>query len=193
MMKFKSAAAVALLSITCAAALAQQPAAADAGKTELAAKLVALQQGAEMDQLSAQLTGNAVAPMLAKWSPRLQSEVPENRRKEVSDMLNAELNKFRDDTFTLIRSKAPAVSTETMVPAYAERFSEDELRQLIAFFEAPVVRKYQAALPEVLNALIQKLVETVRGDVQARTAAFDAAAAKIIGAESSKKGASKKK
>lgn len=188
-MKFKSAAAALAIALTCGAALAQ----GDAQKQDLANKIVALQQGAEMDQLSAQLTNQAVGPMVAKWGPRLQSEVPESRRKEVTDKLNEELNKFREDTYTIIRGKANQVSSETLGPIYMERFSEEELRQLIAFFDSPVVKKYQAALPEMLNAMIKKLVETVRGDVQTRTAAFDAAAAKLIAAESNKKGAPAKK
>ena len=184
-MNFKSAAAALAIVLTCSAALAQ----GDAQKKELAGRIVSLQQGAEMDQLSAQLANQAVGPMVAKWAPRLQAEVPESQRKEVADKLNGELNKFREDTFAIIRGKANQVSTETMVPLYMERFSEDELRQLIAFFDSPVVKKYQAALPEMLNSLVQKLVETVKGDVQTRTAAFDATAAKLIGAESAKKGA----
>lgn len=188
-MNFKSAAALAIL-LACSATFAQQ---ADSQKKELASKIVGLQQGAEMDQLSAQLTNQAVGPMVAKWAPRLQAEVPEARRKEVTDKLNEELNKFREDTFAIIRGKASQVSTDTMVPMYAERFSEEELKQLMAFFDSPVVKKYQAALPEMLNSLIQKLVETVKSDVQTRTAAFDATAAKLIAGESSKKGAPAKK
>ena len=166
---------------------------ADAQKKELASKIVTMQQGSEMDPIAAQLTGVAVAPMLQKWTPRLQADVPESRRKEVADKLNVELNKYREDTDAIIRSKLVKASNDVLVPAYAERFSDDELRRLASFFEDPAIKKYQAALPEMLNALVQQVVEASRAQVQARTAAFDETAAKIVGNESAKKSAPKKK
>lgn len=188
-MKLKATLAVLALSTACIGAHAQM----EPQKKDLAGKIVALQQATDLDQLAAQLTGNAVAPSLQKWAPRLQADVPESRRKEVADRLNAELNKYREDTYAIIKGVAVKASTDTLVPAYAERFSEDELRQLLTFFESPVVKKYQAALPDMLNALLRKMVELSRPQVEARSAAFDEAASKIIGAESTKKSAPKKK
>ncbi len=166
---------------------------ADAQKKELATRIVALQQGNEMDQLAAQLSGGAVGPMVAKWTPRLQSDVPESRRKEVADKLNVELNKYREETQAIIKATTAKASAETLVPAYVERFSEEELRKLAGFFEDPAVKKYQVALPEMLNALVRQMVEASRAGVEQRTAAFDEAAARIVGSESAKKSAPKKK
>jgi hypothetical protein len=39
-----------------------------------------------------------------------------------------------------------------------EKFSEDELKQLLAWFESPLNRKYQQFAPEAQNAFVQKLV-----------------------------------
>ena len=180
---------LALSVLACGSALAQ----ADAQKKELASKIVAMQQGSEMEPIAAQLTGVAVTPMLQKWTPRMQAEVPEARRKEVADKLNVELNKYRDETNAIIKSKISKVSNDVLVPAYAERFSEDELRRLAAFFDDPAIKKYQTALPEMLNALVQQLVEASRTEVQERTTAFDDTAAKIVGGESAKKSAPPKK
>ena len=165
----------------------------DAQKKELASRIVALQQGDEMEQLAAQLTGAAVEPMLMKWTPRLQSDVPEARRKEVADKLNVELNKYREETGAIIKSKALKASNATLVPAYVERFTEDELRKLAGFFEDPAVKKYQAALPEMLNTLVRQMVEDSRAEVELRTAAFDEAAARIVSGDAPKKSAPKKK
>lgn len=188
-MKLNTAVAICVLSFACGHSMAQ----GDAQKKELAAKIVALQQGAELDQLAQQLTGNAAAPMLQKWAPKLQSDVPEAKRKQVADKLNEELNKYREDLFAIIKSKADKVAADTLTPAYEERFTEDELKQLVTFFESPAVKKYQTVLPEILNLLIQKLVEVSGTEVQARTNAFDAAAAKIVSAEAPKKNPPKKK
>ncbi|MEO8249210.1 MAG: DUF2059 domain-containing protein [Burkholderiales bacterium] len=187
-MNLKPVIAAALISLACGSALAQ----GDAAKKELASKLVT-QQTADLDQLSAQLTNNAVTPMLAKWAPRLQTEVSEARRKEVADKLNEELNKLREDTYAIIKGKIGKASSEALTPLYLDKFSEDELKQLTVIFDSPVFKKLQAAAPELQNALIQKVVEASRSEVQARTAAFDASATKLIPGESAKKGAPKKK
>ncbi len=179
-----AAVAMAALSVlSSGSALAQ----GDAQKKELATRIVTLQQGADMDQLAAQLTGAAVGPMLAKWTPRLQSDVPESRRKEVADRLNVELNKYREETQAIIKATATKASNETLVPAYVERFNEDELRKLAAFFDDPVIKKYQVALPDMLNGLVRQMVDLSRADVEQRTAAFDEAAARIVGSEAGKK------
>ncbi len=186
---FAAAALLAVSVLASGSAFAQ----ADAQKKELAARIVALQQGKEMDQLATQLSSAAVGPMLAKWAPRLQTEVPDSRRKEVADKLNVELNKYRDETQAIIKSTATKASNDTLIPAYVERFTEEELRKLAGFFEDPAVKKYQAALPEMLNALVQQMVEASRAQVEQRTAAFDEAAARILGNETGKKSAPKKK
>ena len=81
----------------------------------------------------------------------------------------------------LIKNRNERISLEVLVPAYSERFSADELKQLVAFLESPVIRKYYAANPHMANLLAQKLVDATRADVQARTKEFDARAAQIVG------------
>ena len=67
------------------------------------------------------------------------------------------------------------------MPAYADRFSLDELKQLAAFFESPAVKKYQASAPELGNLFVQKLIEASRTEVVARGRQFDDVALKIVG------------
>ena len=53
-----------------------------------------------------------------------------------------------------------------------EKFSEDELKQLIAIIESPVNRKYQAMGPELQRALGQKLVEEMKPALEPRLKAL---------------------
>jgi hypothetical protein len=62
-----------------------------------------------------------------------------------------------------------------------ERFSLDELKQLVAFFESPAIKKYQAAAPDLGGLFVKQLIEETRPDVTARTRQFDEAATSIIG------------
>ncbi len=150
-------------------------------KTEWAAKVIALQQGPELDRLVEQLTDSSTQDLIANWGPKLDTIVPKTKQTKATEELNAELKKYADDTKKVIGSKVGKISTEAMVPAYAERFTVDELKQLAAFFESPVVKKYQAAAPELGNVFVQKLVEASRPDVAARAKQFNDAATKIVG------------
>jgi uncharacterized protein len=150
-------------------------------KIEAAKKVVALQQGPELDRLVGQLASSTAQELIAKWGPQLEAKVPKAKQAKASEDLNAELKKYADDASQLISKQVAKVSAESLVPAYAERFTLEELQQIAAFFESPVMKKYQAAAPELGNVFVQKLVEASRPDVMARVKQFDEAAVKIVG------------
>lgn len=152
------------------------------GKTELAAKVVKLQQGPELDRLIAQLTASTTQELIAIWGPKLESNVAKVDQQKASEALNAELKKYSNDTNQLIAKQVGKVSTDVLVPAYTERFTLEELQQIAAFFESPAIQKYQANSPELGNAFVQKLMEASRADVLARAKQFDTVTMKIIGA-----------
>ncbi len=150
-------------------------------KIELATKVVALQQGPELDRLVQQLSGGATQELIASWGPKLEASVPKAKQQKASEDLNVELKKYSEDANKLIGKQVSKVSAETLVPAYAEKFTLEELKQLVAFFESPAIKKYQSTAPELGNIFVQKLIEASRTDVMARAKQFDDAAVKIVG------------
>ena len=157
----------------------------DAMRKELATRIVNLQKAHDMDALIGQLANSATQTVVSTWLPKLD-QVPQARQKAAADLLDAELKKFNEDNVRTIKNRNERVSLEVLVPAYAERFTADELRQLVAFMESPVIKKYYAANPQLANMLAQKLVDATRADVEARIKAFDTRAAQIIGTASKK-------
>lgn len=160
-------------------------------KTEWATKVVALQQGPELDRLLEQLAGSTAQDMIANWGPKLEANVPKAKQQKASEALNVELKAYAGDAKQLIGKQVSKVSTDVLVPAYAQRFTLEELKQIAAFFESPAIKKYQATAPELGNAFIQKLVEASRPDVVARVKQFDDAAVKIVGNAPAAAGAGK--
>ena len=150
-------------------------------KLEWATKAVALQQGPELERLVGQLADAATQETLQNWGPKLQSNVPKAKLQQATDELNVELKKYFDDVSKAIGRKTTKVSNDTLIPAYMERFTLDELKQLVAFFESQTFKKYQAAAPELGGLFVKQLVEATRTDVADRVRQFDATAAKIIG------------
>ncbi len=151
-------------------------------KLEWARKVVALQQGPDLDALVAQLSNGAAQEMAATWTERFETTVPKARQAKASEEFNAELAKFAADANKIITAKVGQANSEALVPMYMERFTLEELRQLVTFFESPVVAKYKAATPALVNVFAKKLIETTQSDVQARAAQFEATAEKIVGA-----------
>lgn len=149
-------------------------------KPEWAAKVVALQQGPELDRLVEQLTAGTTQGLLQEWGPKVNS-APASRQSQIKDALNAELQKYSDDVSKVIASRVSKASSEVLVPAYADKFSLEELKQIAAFFESPAIKKYQSTAPELGSLFVQKLVENSRADVSARVEQFNSAATKIVG------------
>jgi hypothetical protein len=169
----------ALLIAGCTFSAASQTPNADP-KLEWATKVVALQQ-ADLDGLIGQLVGSATQDIVAGWAPRFDSSVPKARQAKATEEFNAELTKFAADARKIVNAKVGQANSEALIPAYMERFNVDELRQLATFFESPVIRKYKAATPELVDVFVKKLVASTQSDIQARAREFDAAASKIVG------------
>jgi uncharacterized protein len=149
-------------------------------KRELAVRAVATQEGPEMNRMLAQLAGSAAQGVIVNWNARL-SGLPASKRQSVAPALDAELKKFNEDTLKLVNAEAAKVRAGALLAAYMERFSEEELKQLVALMEAPVFKKYQTISPELGNVYVKAIVDGTRGAVEARSKAFDAAATKITG------------
>lgn len=150
-------------------------------KLEWATRLVALQQGPDLDSLVEQLAGSATQDLISGWESRLETSVPPAKQAKATEELNAELAKFAADANKIIGSKVSQANRDALVPAYMDRFTLDELKQLTAFFESPAVKKYKATTPDLVGAFVNKLVESSKIEVQARAKQFNETATKIVG------------
>jgi uncharacterized protein len=149
-------------------------------KRPLAVRAVAAQEGPEMNRMLAQLADSATQQMIGNWEERVSS-LPAAKQQGAIAAMDAELKKFNEDTLKLIKAQAPKARNDVLVGAYAERFSQEELQQLVALLEAPVFKKYQTTAPELGNLFVKAIVDGTRDQVTARSKVFDTAAAKIVG------------
>jgi uncharacterized protein len=150
-------------------------------KRDYAVRIIAAQEGAELNRMLEQLAASATQQLVGKWNPALGS-MPADKRQKAASSLDAELKKFNDDALKLITTQAVKVRNEALASSYVEKFSEDELKQLLTLMEAPAFKKYQTLAPELGNVYLKGIVEGTRSTVESRAKAFDTAAAKIVGA-----------
>jgi len=129
-------------------------------KKELVAKLLQLQQPA-IEGAARDLASRPAIQLLQAAGQALQQQVPPEQREAAGKSLEADARKFVDEAVPLMREQALKLAPSTYGAGLEEKFNEDELKQLIAWHESPVSRKYQQAVPELQNAFAQKLIAAI--------------------------------
>jgi hypothetical protein len=170
---FRSVAAVfLLLSLSAAPALAQS-------KKELVNKIVLLQQPG----VEAMARGLAEQPavQLSMQARQLIQNVPADKRDAVVKALDTELKKYADEAVPLLRDRAIKLAPSVIGTELESNFNEDELKQLIAWFESPVIKRFQQLAPGIQRNLSDKLVNETRAQIEPKLSALEAAMAKQLG------------
>lgn len=155
---------------------------ASPAKKELAAKLVVLQQS-NMDQLSRNLAEQPARQLLSAAEPILRNQVPADKREAVAKQLQDDARKYVDEVTPIVRKRAMELAKSQMQPAFEEKYSEEELRQLVNFFESPVFKKLQQTQPQMDQALGRALVDSVKDTIEPKARALQATMAKTLGVQ----------
>jgi hypothetical protein len=148
-------------------------------KKELVAKVLLLQQPA-IEQAAQALAERPALQMLQQAGMALQSQLPADKREAVAKEIQAEAKKYADEAVPLVRERAVKLAPSTVGALLEEKFSEDELKQLIAIIESPVNRKFLQLGGEMQNALIDKLVAETQGVVEPKVRALEQAIGKRL-------------
>ncbi|MBL8314333.1 MAG: hypothetical protein JNK55_11335 [Rubrivivax sp.] len=154
-----------------ASASAASAAPVSAAKKELVARLIKLHEPG-LEGLGRTLAEQPVQQMGANVRAAL-ARVPQDRREALARDLDGDVRRYLEDTVPLLRERAVALAPGTLGPILEQRFSEDELRQLIAMLESPVSRKYQTVSAEMQRAFGNKLVAETKGTVEPKLKALE--------------------
>lgn len=170
----------ALLLGVCALAQAQAPAASPA-KKELVQKLLTLQQ-AEFEQVARGVVQQPAMQIMQQVAPALQNQVPPDKREAAAKAIEADVRKYVEETYPLVRERALKLAPTTVGTVLEEKFSEDELKQLIAWYESPVNRKFQQAGQEIRGTFLQKLAPEARSVMEPKLQALEPRIRAALGA-----------
>ncbi|MDP4301986.1 DUF2059 domain-containing protein [Leptothrix discophora] len=180
--------AAGLLASVGAALAADAPAApiaasavASPAKKALIQKVLTLQQPG-IEAIARALVEQPVAPMVQQVSMIIQTRVPPEKREALQKDLQGDLKKYMDAALPLVRDKAVAAAPSTIGSQLDQKFSEEELRQLVTWLESPVARKYQFTLPEFQKALTDKLVADTRTAIEPKLRDLDSVIGKRLAA-----------
>lgn len=148
-------------------AYSQQAAPSSPAKKELVAKVLKLQQPG-IDAVARQLVEQPAMQMYQQAGLVTQQRVAADRRQAVIADIQADIRKYVEDNAPVVRDKAAKLAPGVLGPMLEDKFSEDELKQLVAILESPVNRKYQSMGGEMQKSLAEKLVADVRGTLEPR-------------------------
>lgn len=152
---------------------------ASPAKKELVARVLQLLQPA-IEGVAKQLAEQPAMQLQQGAAAALQ-RMPTERREALARDLEADLRKYVEEVVPMARERAVRLAPSTIGPLIEERFSEDELRQIVALLESPVNRKFQQTFPEMQRALAEKLVAETRSEIEPRVRALDQTMAKRLG------------
>ena len=173
--------AAALVTLYASSGLAQaQTAVNSAAKNELVTKILQLQRPA-IEGIATVLAQQPAQQMMQGASVALQSRVAPDKREAVAKEIQADLKKYADEVVPLLRDKAVKMAPTTIGTLLEEKFTEDELRQLIAIMESPVNKKFSQMNGELQKSLGEKLVAETRSIVEPKVKALDATIGKRLG------------
>ncbi len=160
---------------------ASAPAApASPAKKALVHKLMLLQQPG-IEKLASNLVEQPAMQMLQAAGRALQQQVPAEKREAMGKSIEADVRKFVDDSVPIVRDKAVKLAPSTIGAMMEEKFTEDELKQIIAWLESPVNKKYLQIAPEIQNSFTQKLVAESRPVIDPRLQALEAKVRATLG------------
>ena len=170
----------ALLSSAALAGAQTTPAQTTPAKKELVQKLLVLQQPG-IEQVARGLVERPALQMMQEAGQVLQRQIAPDKREAIGKQVEADVKKYVEEATPLVRERAVKLAPATIGPILEEKFSEDELKQLIAWLESPINKKYAQIGPEMQTAFIQKLVVDARPVVDPKLQALDAKVRSTLG------------
>ncbi len=172
--------AIRMVGACIALAFASGAAAQSATKKELVQKILQIQQ-TEIEGVARNLVERPAAQMMQEAGLALQRQVAPDKREAMGKAIEAEVKKYVDEAYPLVRERALRIAPSTIGAALEEKMTEDELKQLLAWLESPVNKKYQQIGPDARNTFIQKLLADARPVVDPKVQALDGRIRLIFG------------
>ena len=175
---FKPLLTAALIAVAFAAPTQAQTAPANS-KKELVARVLQLQQPG-IEAMARGLAEQPAMQIMQQAGQALQ-RLPAERREAVARDIEADLRKYAEEAVPIVSARAVKLAPGTIGPLLEERFSEEELRQVIAMLESPVIRKFQGMAGDMQKALTEKLVGETKPDIEPKVRAMQQTVAKRLG------------
>lgn len=148
-------------------------------KKALIDRIVALQQQGMAEGLANSIIQGPLAQLTQAGRAGLQ-QLPPEKREATAKAMDAELKKFIDENAPYLKDKISKALPTSSSALLDERFSEDELKQALAWAESPVSQKFGLVTVELQKAVAQKVMAEVGPTLEGRFKTLNANVAKQL-------------
>ncbi len=170
-----------LMAVVLGAALAAQAQApASPAKQDLVARILKQQQ-AGIENIARRLVEQPAIELMGNAASALPARVARDKQEAVAKEIQADVQKYLADAVPLAQARAVKLAPASVGALLEEKFSEDELKQLVAIVESPVYARFQRMGDDMQKALADKLVADTRGTIEPKVRALEQSVAKRLG------------
>jgi hypothetical protein len=148
-------------------------------KKELAAKVVQLQQ-VDFENIGRNVAGQTAQQVL-QMAGQAMGNVPADKREAVGKEIQAEVKKFYDSIEPTLKERAGKIAATQVAPMLEEKFSEEELKQVITWLESSASKKYRELGGQLPNMVTEKVVADTRGTIEPKLKALQQSLQKKLG------------
>lgn len=152
-----------LLAILLLGSAAQAATPAPASKQELVNKVLQLWHVENVGQSMLQAP---VSDAVQQARAMLQGRAAVDKRDAAMTEIVQDAKKFMEENTPIARASAQKMASAKVAPLLAERFTEDELKQMIAILESPVKKKFEDMLPELQKSLGDSVAADTRAVIE---------------------------
>ena len=149
-------------------------------KKELVSKILVLQQPG-IESMARNLAEQPVVRLAQAAGQAVQTKIAPEKREATAKAVDAEIRKYLDEAVPLLQGRAMQIAPATIGTTLEEKFSEDELRQLLAWLDSPVNKKYQQAAPDMQNSLVTRLVSENRSTIEPKLKDLEQRVSGVLG------------
>jgi len=153
-------------------------------KKELVNKVLQLQQP-DIEFAVRSVVEQPALQFLQQAAPMIQNNVPADKREAVAKDIQANAKKYAEETYALTRDKGVKAAQAGLAPVLEQKFTEEDLKTLIAWMESPTAKKYRAVQPEMTKAVNDKLVAELRPIIEPKAQALGQSFSKRLTAAAS--------
>jgi uncharacterized protein YqgV (UPF0045/DUF77 family) len=168
--------ALALLVAASTAAQAQSTPA----KKELVARILKVQQPG-IEATARGLVEQPAMELMDNAASALPARVAKDKQEAVAKEIQADVQKYVEDAFPVVRDRAVKLAPSTIGTLLEEKFTEDELKQVVSIMESPVYVKFQRMGSDMQKVLIDKVVADTRGTIEPKVRTLEQTVAKRLG------------
>lgn len=149
-------------------------------KKELVARILKTQQPS-IEAIARSLAERPALEIMSWGMQTIQQRVPKDRQEAVARDVQGDAQKYAVEVVPFAQQRAVALAPASVGSVLEEKFTEEELRQIAAALENQALVKFQQALPEMQNALAEKLVADTRGTIEPKVKVLEESVGKRVG------------